>query len=46
MLNFDASSSAPVFFDGLTFLMSDEDDGSYSVLPADPATWRRLHDEE
>jgi hypothetical protein len=44
MLNFDVSSAAPLFHDGLTFLMSDEEDGSCFVLPADPAIWRRLHD--
>jgi hypothetical protein len=46
MLNFDAATAAPLYFDGLTFLLSEEDDGNACVLPADPGTWRRTHEDE
>ena len=46
MLNFDVSSTAPVYFSGLTFLLSDDEEGTGCVFAGDPATWRRLHDEE
>ena len=47
MLNFDASSAAQLYINsGMSFLFSSEDEGNFTALPADPATWRRLHDEE
>ncbi len=47
MLNFDASPEAPLYMNsGMSFLFSGDDEGNFSALPADPATWRRMHPDE